>query len=832
MKLNRRNFVKLGTAAGAAAASVNGMSVFANAMELSLGGKSVSEQGAERKKVPFTCLTCNVEDGGIAFIENGKIVKLEGNPEHPGNRGKLCAKGNAGWQHVYDPSRILHPLKRVGKRGEGKWKRITWEEALDEVAGKINDAIKKDPDSVALHWGRDRTHGATKRFMNAIGSATRLNHTANCESSKKVGMETTWGPDIEVPDFANTQYIINFGSNVMEAGYFHNPYAQRIAHGKVGNKAKMVTFDVRLSNSAGFADEWIPVFPGTDGVVALAMANVIMEKGLANEAFINEWCNVSAAELKAHLSKFTPEMAEKESGVPAATIRRIAVEFASAGPATTYTYRGPAKHVNGTYNEKCTMLLPIITGNIERKGGYNLPRGGGWDNPGGPEPVPPKPTGHSVLAHPPDYPLASHHVCQLIAQRIKEGLQKINVYISYCIVQNYSFPDTETWTEVFKDEKLIPYHVATGFNMSETDALADIILPDTTFLERWDPESMPSSYEAWVGIRQPVVESPGGMPFRRVTIELGKRIPVAKQYYEGLTEEGWMRAHFDNKAGLKEAGGLNYLKEHGVWPKASPTTAEKPFGDEDSFNFGGPSKDKFLGGKIHLHVQKFADWGYQPMPHYEPIKDHVGIPRDGSVPSGKMVMTTFKWNVQTNARTPGLGYLAEIAHKNPAWINAKTAAAKGIKEGDLIRITSDIGHIVTKAHVTQGIHPSVVAVAHSAGRRGMGKMASGQAHGFESGQYDPNQWWTDTGVHCNPIIPIQADPIGGSQAWYDTVVTVEKAGPNDKYGDTKVDSAAARKAYEKTLTLRSPKAAAELKASHAESATEGDKKWIKMKKPS
>ena len=263
MKLNRRNFVKLGAAAGATAASVNGMSVFADAMELSLGGKSVSEQGAERKKVPYTCLTCNVEDGGIAFIENGKIVKLEGNPEHPGNRGKLCAKGNAGWQHVYDPSRILHPLKRVGKRGEGKWKRITWEEALDEVAGKINDAIKKDPNSVALHWGRDRTHGAMGRFQNAIGSATGLNHTANCEASKKVGMETTWGPDIEVPDFANTKYIINFGSNVAEAGYFHNPYIQRVAHGKVANKAKMVTFDVRLSNSAGFADEWIPVFPGT-----------------------------------------------------------------------------------------------------------------------------------------------------------------------------------------------------------------------------------------------------------------------------------------------------------------------------------------------------------------------------------------------------------------------------------------------------------------------------------------------------------------------------------------------------------------------------------------
>jgi len=812
MKLDRRNFVKLGASAGAALAASNGMSVFSNAMELSLGGKSVNEKGVERKVVPYTCMTCNMEDGGLAYLENGKIVKLEGNPEHPGNRGKLCAKGNAGFLHAYDPARILYPLKRAGKRGEGRWKRISWEEALNEVAGKINQAIKKDPDSVAIHYGRDRTHGTISRFLNAIGSSTGLNHTSVCESSKKVGMETTWGPDIETPDFANSNYILNFGSNILEAAYFHNPYAQRVAEGKVGNKAKIVTLDTRLSNTAGFSDEWIPVFPGTDGIIALAMANVIMQEGLANEDFINKWCNVNAKKLKAHLKQYTPEMAEKESGVPAKTIRRIAIEFASAGPATTYTYRGPCKHSNGTYNEKCTMLLPIITGNIEIKGGYNLPRGMGWINGGGPEPVPPKPKGHSVLAAPPDYPLANHHVCQLIGQRIKAGLQKINVYITYYYDPAYCMPDSGTWQEILLDEKLLPYTVATGPYMSETDALADIILPDTSYLERWDPESMPSSVEKWVGLRQPVIKSPGGMSWRDVTIELGKRIPVAKPYYDGLTSEKWMRAHFDNMPGLKEAGGLDYLKKHGVWPKASPTTADKPFGDEDSFKFGGPSKKKFLKGKIHIYVKDFEKWGYQPMPHYEPIMEHAGINRNGSVPRGNMVMTTFKWNVHTQSRTAGVKWLAEIVHKNPAWINPITAEAKGIGENDLIRITSELGYIVTKAHLTEGIHPSVVAVSHSCGHKGFGKLASGKEHGHESASYDPNQWWTDTGVHPNEIIPVTADPIGGSQGWFDTVVTLQKARAGDQYGDKKMSLGAAQRAYEKTLSLRSSKAADQLKA--------------------
>ena len=377
--LKRRTFLQVSASTGAAAATAPHL---LHAMENDLGGKDIGPvTAAVRRAVPTNCHVCNIQDGAIAYLENDRVVKLEGNPEHVSTRGRLCAKGNSGMWYSYDPDRILYPLKRVGARGEGKWKRITWDEALTELTQKLDAAIKEDPNTIMMKYGRDRSGGANGRFMKTLGSATVVNHTSVCESSKKVGMEPTWGPDIETPDFANAKYVLNFGPNILEAAYFHNPLSQRITEGRIDNQMKIVTFDVRLSNTAGFSDEWIPVFPGTDGAVALAMGNVILSEDLQDSDFINNWTNVSVAELKAHYKQYTPEWASKISGVPVESIERIAREFATTKPATLFTYRGPAKHLYGSYNERSCMMLPIMTGNVEKKGGYCLPRGMGWPQP-------------------------------------------------------------------------------------------------------------------------------------------------------------------------------------------------------------------------------------------------------------------------------------------------------------------------------------------------------------------------------------------------------------------------------------------------------------------
>lgn len=826
MDFSRRKFLQIGAATGAAVA-LSGEKL--HAMELNPGGKSVGKKGGVRKAIPYTCMTCNIEDGGIAYVEDGKVVKLEGNPKHPGNRGRLCAKGNAGWQHIYDSERILFPLKRAGKRGEGKWKRISWDEALNEVSGKIRDHIKsgKPRNEICLKWGRNRTHGFIDRWMNALGSASTMNHTSVCESSKKIGMEPTWGPDIETPDFANTKYIINFGSNILEAAYFHNPYAQRIMDGVVGNKAKLVTFDVRLSNTAAKSDEWHPIFPGTDGVVALAMAHVIMNEGLYNEEFIKDWVNVTADELKKHLAEYTPQMAENYSGVKAADIIRIAKEFATAKPATTYTYRGPAKHLYGSYNERSCMLLPIITGNIEIKGGYCLPRGGGWDSV---EPVPPKPKEHSPIHHPHNYPLAGHHVSHHIPFQILEGEQKVAIWMDYYDNPAYAFPSAHVWRKIYQDEKLIPYFVTFSPVLSETSQYADIILPDVSYLERHDPENMPSDLLPWIGLRQPVIKPIGeSKEFRDTILELARRIDPdgslgIKKYFDYGTTEDYMHKHFDNVKGLKEAGGWEYLKKNGVFPdygELNPNDykyykdgklVEPEYGlhmkeDPNGVEVKGKKRAGFGTGskKIHVKVDEWAKHGFNPMPTYKPHPWHW---KDGAkqLKPGQMILTTFKWNVHTQARTANLPLLGEIVHKNPAWINTKTAAKLGIKHNDLIRITSGVGHMVTRANVTESIHPEVVAISTGVGHdKVCGRFASAnkkaKSHQWAGDDAEhKHMWWDDHGVHPNDIIPVCTDPIGGSQGWYDGVVTVEKAKAGDKYGDVVADVDKAIKFYHETLT--------------------------------
>jgi len=665
----RRTFLKASAGTGAAAAVAPRL---LNAMEQELGGKDFSHvSSTERKAIPVNCHVCNIQDGAIAFVENDRVVKLEGNPEHVSTRGRLCAKGNAGMWYSYDPDRILYPLKRVGARGEGKWKRITWDEALTELAGKLDAALKEDPNTIMIKYGRNRTGGTIDRFMKTLGSATIVNHTSVCESSKKCGMEPTWGPDIETPDFANAKYVLNFGSNILEAAYFHNPLSQRVTEGRVDNHMKIVTFDVRLSNTAGFSDDWIPVFPGTDGAVALAMGHVILREDLQDSEFIDNWTNVSVSELKAHYKQFTPEWASKISGVPVETIERIAREFAITKPATLFTYRGPAKHLYGSYNEKACMMLPIMTGNIETKGGYCLPRGMGWPQP---TPEPPAPKKDSVLAHPPEYPLASHKVSHLTPFFIAEGRQKVNVYFTYQDNPVYTNPGSmAVWGKLFKDEKLIPYLVSMSPAMGEETALADLILPDCPYLERWEPESMPNSLWPWLGIRQPVHKSLGESRENRVLLRdiIWKLDPDGKrgmkQFWNFKDGEDYMRHHFDNVPGLKEAGGLDFLKKHGVWPiygKLDPKSGKviDKTGREIRAEYGlykktlsdaemtGATVDKSgtisKGGKvigvkregkncvgfptgnrlINVRVEQWAEYGFNPMPTFKRVPWHETTP--------------------------------------------------------------------------------------------------------------------------------------------------------------------------------------------------------------
>ena len=818
MELTRRTFLKLGAAGTAAFALSGSLSEVARAMELKLGGKDISSRTLkDRQAVPSTCMQCVTACGIIGYVEDGRLVKLEGNPEAPNNRGRMCARGQAGVNQVYDPDRILYPMRRVGKRGEGKWKRITWDDALNEITTKLKAVLDSDkPEGFVFHFGRNRMSWILDPFMNAFGSASIGNHTSICEASKFIGQMTMWGPYQDVNDIANSKYILVMGSNPLEAHTVHNALCQRIIDARAAG-ARMITLDVRLSNTAARSDKWYPVKPGTDGLVALAMANVIMQNGLYDKEFIETWTNVTVDELTQHLAQFTTEMAARESGVPAEDIEKIAIEFATIKPSTIISYRGMVSHYNGMMNERCVMLLEAIAGNVDVKGGRCLKRTGKWANPFGS----PGAAKAKIGAVEPkkDYPLAAHKVAQEVLPRIGKGEGKVQVYWTYCINPPFVMPDGNRQMEVLKDEKAIPFHICSDAYYSENASLADLILPDATYLERYDPETSPSyTIVPFIQVRQAVIKPLGeSKPTQDVLMDLAHRLGIGA-FLNGIKGSAeYLQKAADATEGLKDAGGWEYIRKVGVWydknKKPDYKSYSKELKPEDlkakkkderividgktgtiykldkdhpekyesdkqyvGIRIGGKYYKGFkpykfpISGKFEIRSALMAKYGFPDLPTYIPIPTHQNMKPD------ELILTTFKVNVHTQSRTQNCKWLTEIHNDNFVWINPSTAAYRGIAEGNLAKITSKVGSISVKAHVTEGIHPGVVAISFHSGHWQYGRYCSGKkAPAGAADSEDRHIWWKNYGVLPNLIIPIATDPIGGGQAYMDTVVTVTKA---------------------------------------------------------
>ncbi|MFQ6091489.1 MAG: molybdopterin-dependent oxidoreductase [bacterium] len=820
MRLNRRNFLKLGAASAAVLAVGKGSESLVGEVTLQRGGKDFSpETGKERQAIPSACWQCVSRDGIIGYVEDGRVVKLEGNPELPRTGGVLCARGQAGINQLYNPDRLLYPMKRVGKRGEGKWKRISWDEALDELVSrlkKLQDA--GTPEKFMFHYGRMKASSSKiikSYFLPAYGTKTIGNHTSICEGGKWTAQELVWGKHYDVNDLTRTNFILNFGCNFLETHTSHIPIAQR-AVDALARGVPLVTFDVRLSNTGAKSREWIPIKPGTDGAVVLAMAHVVMEEGLYDKDFIETWTNVTVNQLKDHLKEYTPEWAEKISGVRASKIESLALEYAQAKPATIVSYRGAIAHYNGVENERAILMLEAICGNIDVKGGRCKAVGAKWKNSF------PKPKGHPKKLKIVDgfegqaaYP--THHVNHQVLKLIKEGQHgRPEIYMIYCYNPVYVNGECQENIDILKDESLIPYIVAVDVCTSESTALADLILPDATYLERWDWEDMvsydqiPEYY-----IRQPLVRPLGqARDFKDVCCEIARRLggQVAEVMAFKSAEE-FVRDACEHTPGVKEAGGFEYMKKHGAWydktakPKYRSYAKEVKSEDlegaildektgvywkgkegEDYTTTKGAYK-KYVGqkigdkvyvgfkpdkvnksGKFEIYSELLKLKGFDPMPTYLPIPEHEKMKRD------ELILTTYKVNVQTHSRTQNCKWLTEIYHDNPAWVHPQTAAARGIKDGDKIRVKSSVGQIVTKAKLTEGIHPRVVAISYHLGHWEYGEYASGKKTASHVCEPDCEfKWWKETGVHPNWVIPNSPEPIGGQMRWMDTVVTVEKA---------------------------------------------------------
>ncbi|MBQ10132.1 MAG: hypothetical protein CMJ45_01100 [Planctomyces sp.] len=700
------------------------------------------------EKIPGMCQLCSTVCGIIGYVKNGRLIKVEGNPNDPNSRGHLCARGQASLNHLYHPERLLYPLKRVGARGEGKWKRISWDEALDEIAAKLKTVRQSGhPEEFAFHQGRQRSKDALKRFLDAFGTKTQLSHRSLCSANRRAANLTyLWESDWDINDVEHSRYILNFGSNAFEAHQGHVAFATRIQNGRFRNKAKLVTFDVRLSNTAGSSDEWFAPFPGTDGAIALAMGHTILSENRHDEAFLETWTNVSIEELRTLYEAYTPEWAERISGVPATDIRRIALEFAAAAPAaTTMCNRGSSAHINGFYNDRAINLLNALVGSVGRKGGWCWSPWGGLDPIVKTPPMPPGARTKSALEDPPEYPLANvwrrMRVGEIVYLYLLQGRARLQAYMTYNLDSPVTWPEESLTQQVLGDEKLIGFHVCINAFYNETAHYADIVLPWTTFMERWDLDARASyNLRPYVGLRTPMVEPLGeSRDVREFFPELARRIGdgMEKWYPEQDTREymeQWASTVPENPATGKK--GLDRLLDEGAWegerePFYQPYLQSLSESDVRGAKVGedGVILKDGVGIGIMLDGQPVRGFKtpsrkfeirsafIQKIGRNEDCSELIarsGVTRTRNRPgehrghdvdisdmptwfqpremenlaANELVMTSFKWNVHNHGRTMNLKWLAEIVHSNPAWLNPVTAGELGLTDGDWIEITS------------------------------------------------------------------------------------------------------------------------------------------------
>jgi anaerobic selenocysteine-containing dehydrogenase len=825
--------------------------------------------------IPSICFNCESGCGIIAYVdkETLDVRKIEGNPVHPGSRGRTCAKGVVTPNQLEDPDRVLYPLKRVGARGSGEWQRVSWEDVLETIGARIRKAIVEDRrHELMYHVGRPGEDGYVNRVLQAWGIDGHNSHTNICSSSARLGHFLWTGSDRPSPDHANARTILLLSSH-LEAGHYFNPHAQRIIEGQARG-AKLIVMDPRLSNSSAKADLWLPANPGTEGALLLAIAKYLIDTRRYNRPFVERWVNWAAyleacrpdlprtfeafeTALAEEYAQFTPEYAEGETGVSAAKIMEAAEAVAAAGTAfATHSWRAAAAgHLWGWQITRCLYLLVVLMGAVGEKGGVNLHKTNKFV-PQPPLPAPP-PDYWNELLFPREFPLAFHEMSFLLPHFLKEGRGRIDTYFTRVYNPLWTNPDGFSWMEVLTDESKIGMHIALTPTWSETAWFADYVLPMGLGTERHDTMSQETHAGRWLGFRQPVLrvaKAKKGEPVDRTSdanpgevweeaefwIALSWKIDPdgslgIRKYFESpyrpgepMTVDdyfGWMFEH--SVPGLPEAAAreqktpLEYMRKYGVFKvddEAYSKAHEQPAAE------GGVEVDgRRLAGfhtpsnKLEFYSPTLADWGWpeHAIPRYTPGHVHW---RDLDRAANEFdLLPNFRLPTLIHTRSP-VKWLYEISHSNPLWISSEDAAALRVSAGDLVKVTTSIGHFVTRAWITEGIRPGVVGMSHHLGRwrlhedqgartasslvritnRGDGRYEMRQIHGaqpFESADPDSARiWWSEVGVHQNITFPVQPDPVSGMHCWHQRV-KVEKAGTDDHYGDIVVDTNASHERY-------------------------------------
>ncbi len=476
--------------------------------------------------VPTICFNCEAACGLVAYVDKDtmQIQRLEGNPYHPGSRGRNCAKGPATINQVNDPERILYPMRRKPgtSRGAGQWERVTWDEVLDTFAAQIRRALVEGRrDEVMYHVGRPGHDGYMEKILQSWNVDGHNSHTNVCSASARLGYALWHGHDRPSPDHANARFILLISAH-LETGHYFNPHAQRIIEGKMAG-AKIAVMDIRLSNTASMANYWMAPWPGTETAILLAMAKVLLDENLFDAGYVRRWVNwdeflrarhpdkprtfeTFIAVLRETYASFTPEFAAGESGVDAAQIVEIAHEIGRAGSAfASHVWRNSAAgNLHGWQVARALEFLQVLTGSIGTPGGTALNSTNKFVATPWRKPAPQ--TVWSELLYPQEYPLAFFEMSYLLPHMLKDGRGTLAAYFTRVYNPVWTNPDGATWMEVLRDETKIQLHGCLTPVWSETAWFADYVLPMGVGAERHDLMSQETQAARWIGFRQPVLK--------------------------------------------------------------------------------------------------------------------------------------------------------------------------------------------------------------------------------------------------------------------------------------------------------------------------------------
>ena len=761
--MKRRTFLKLSALAGVAA----GVSQVLRPSKIAaLPPQAKGPNATEEKWVNTSCLNCPARCAIRVRVVKGRAIRITGNPLSLVSEGKICPRAHIGLQVLYDPGRVFTPLKRTNKeKGRGidpKWVPVSWDKALDEVAHRLKSVRESgQPQKVLLFSGLNTASSEEmiSRFAGAFGTPNLISGDGLDGETEKSG---NWMADGHYADTAydldHTHYVLAFGADMVESSKPLSRFLRK--WGKIRrekpDRSKIVVINPRHSITAAKADEWIPINPGTDGALAMAIAHVIVSENLYDKTFIKDWTVGFDSYKNLALSQYSPKEASRITGIPTEVIQRIAREFAQTQPALALRGRESIDWPDGSFISYAIFCLNALVGSIDVPGGviyqesvkYNeLPRRQEDEIAKKGQAMP-----RLDFRGTDKFPAAKVVTNQIPESLLGDIPYPVEMAVGFNGNFNMVAPGTERWDKAMKK---LPYYVHLSPFISEMALYADLVLPSTTYLEEWGYDhSPPGSGFAEVRIKQPVVRPAGdARSVADIVFQLSKRL-------KGGMEQSFAQVGDDSEGFVKfRTATLMPWKEFlnkGVW--VGKEYEYRKYGHL----FNTPSKKfEFCSGNLKSLIGKAGKGKERDLDYLPRYKEATFLGEKGKYPlvllpyQPLMVVENgsqnYPWAQEIFLPMQGIGW------ETPVEINSETAKSLRLRDGQAVWVESPFQKIKARLKVSEGVHPEVVT------------LPMGQGH------YSYGTWQKGIGVNPNEIIGVDYDSMSGQSAFFNTRVKIYPA---------------------------------------------------------